>query len=345
MAKTTAQDIEQIDTANEDLAALLNAQDIGQIDTANDDLASLINQNQQGTRAKAPTIPTSGDPLASILGGVVDYSPLGVVPRTIAGLAGGGSKNTQGGVDQGPVQLANPAAEEAEIKKAGAKQSAATKQSAEQKALQNQIQQVENSPWTKLGNALAQQYQQTETPVVAAISGSGNAAAENASASNALGLLGLSPSSGAGQWLQSQTAAAEQNAAPVQQAMAQEGAQYAAQAGPISQAIQAYGQANALADITAPESAWLNALSSHITSNLSYQGYVPVAAESSLNPAVLEALKQSGGYPGATGSGTVALQNLVPNATGGVKATKTPAANAGSPTSVGVVPGASAAPA
>jgi hypothetical protein len=227
--------------------------------------------------------------------------------------------------------------------KAAAK--AAAKAAEEQKALQAQIQAVENSPWTKLSNALTQQYAQTEVPVAAAVSGSQIPQAQESAAGTALASLGLSPGSSAGQWLQAQTGAAQAQTAPVAQAMAQEGAQYQAEAGPISQAIMAYGQANALSDITAPEASWLNALASHVQSNLSYYGLIPTASLPSLAPGVAQALKLSGGYGGAAGAGTTPLQNVVANQYGGSKPAVPGAGTLGTGTSgAGSVPGATSYP-
>lgn len=213
------------------------------------------------------------------------------------------------------TSLTHPKEEEAAAAKEDAKQAAAATAAKNTAAEEAQIKEVQNSPWTQLSNALTNEYQQEETPVAAAISGSTGNAAEAGAANQALASLGLSSSSPAGQWLSSQTAAADATAAPVENAMAQEGAQYASEQGPITKALQAYGQANALDVQTAPEASWLNALSSHITSNLSYEGVVPTAALSSLSPSVATALQKSGGYLGTSGAGTTPLQNIGANAT------------------------------
>lgn len=225
-----------------------------------------------------------------------------------------------------------------------AAQKAAAEKAAEQKALNAQIQQVENSPWTKLSNALAQQYQQAEVPVAQAVSGSEIPGAQQSAAASALASLGLSPNSSAGQWLAGQTAAAQAQAAPVSAAMQQEAAQYANEAGPISQAIQAYGQANALSEITAPESAWLNALATHIQSNLSYYGVVPTASLGSLAPSVAQALQLSGGYSGTSGAGTTPIQNITANPAGGSRATTNANLLSGGTSSAGVIPSAGTNP-
>jgi hypothetical protein len=205
--------------------------------------------------------------------------------------------------------LTNPQAEIAAFDKQKAQKQAAAAKKAETSALEQQIQATANNPWTKLGNALTSQFQAEMTPIAPLISGQAGSQAEVGAADQALASLGLSSGSAPGQWLSSQTAAAQQTAAPVAQAMNQEAAQFQQSLNPISDALAAYGQANAQLVETAPESGWLNALASHITSNLSYQGVIPTAAEGSLTPSLLEALQRSGGY-GGSGAGTIPLQSL-----------------------------------
>jgi hypothetical protein len=205
--------------------------------------------------------------------------------------------------------LTNPQQEIATFDAAKAKKQAAATKTQETQALEQQIQATANNPWTKLGNALTSQYQQEMTPIAPLVSGQGGSQAEVGAADQALASLGLSSGSAPGQWLASQTAAAQQTAAPVAQAMNQEAAQMQSSMNPISAALANYAQANAQLVETAPESGWLNALASHITSNLSYQGVIPTAAEGSLTPSLLEALQRSGGY-GGSGAGTVPLQSL-----------------------------------
>jgi hypothetical protein len=222
------------------------------------------------------------------------------------------------------------------------KEAAATK-SADQKALQAQIKAVQDSPWTQLSNALTQQYAQAEVPTAALVSGSEGNAAQAGAANQALASLGLSSGSPAGSWLEAQTAAAQATAAPVEQAMAQEGAQYAAEAKPIESALAASGQANALETETAPDASWLQALASHVQSNLSYYGLVPTASLPSLSPGVAQALELSGGYGGSAGSGTTPIQNVEPDkTTGGTKAKTTASTALTSAGSTGVIPGSSA---
>jgi len=164
---------------------------------------------------------------------------------------------------------------------------------------------------------------------------------------SALASLGLSPGSSAGQWLASQGAAANAMTAPVAQAMGAEASQYAAEAAPISKAIQAYGQANALQDITAPEASWLNALATHVTSNLSYYGEIPTADVPVLQqaPGVVSALEQAGGYAaGTTGSGLTPLNALSVNPQGQVQVNKATGALGSALAGGGTIPAASAAP-
>lgn len=260
-------------------------------------------------------------------------------------LAEGASAPTAAPAGNVPATLVHPAQEKAEAAQEVAKRKDQAQTAATAKAQENEIAQVNASPWTQLGNALASQFQQAETPVAAAVGGQGIGTAQEGAAGQALSSLGLSPGSSAGAWLNSQTQAAQETAAPVSQAMAQEGAQYAAEAGPISKALQAYGQANALEVQTAPEASWLNALASHVTSNLSYEGVVPTASLPSLSPSVAKALQLSGGYIGTSGAGTTPVQNIGSNNEGGSKAI----ASAGSgltagATNTGVIPSPSPTP-
>jgi hypothetical protein len=244
------------------------------------------------------------------------------------------------------VTLTHPKEEEAAAKGEEQKKAAAAKSAAAQKALQAQIQAVQDSPWTQLSNGLVNQYKTAETPTAAAISGTATPTAQEGAANSALSSLGLSSSSPAGSWLTAQTQAAQQTAAPVSQAMAQEGAQYQAEEQPIENALAAGGEANALAVNTAPEASWVQALASHVQSNLSLYGTVPTAALSSLSPAVAEALKLSGGYPGSSAAGTTQIQNIGPSATGGSKVDVPSSASSAlaSAGSTGSVPAPSPAP-
>jgi len=121
-----------------------------------------------------------------------------------------------------------------------------------------------------------------------------------------------------------------------------EGQTYAQEAGPITQAITQWGADNAISEMTAPEQAWLSALGSHITSNLSYYGQVPAAAVSGLPASVTTALKESGGYPGSTGAGLIGLQSIGTTPQGGSTVKKAQSLT-GTP-SIGTVPGSTPGP-
>jgi hypothetical protein len=205
---------------------------------------------------------------------------------------------------------------------------------------------ISSGPWAKLSQALVKQYDQALAPTEAAVSGSTNATGQADAANQALASLGLSSGSSGAQWLESNLGAANANAAPVSQAMSQYGAQYAAEAGPITKALTAYGQANELEVSTAPEQSWLNALASHITSNLSYYGEVPTSAiGSGITGPIAEALQQSGGYPGSTGSGLTPLSGLTEDSAGNVTVPKASKSTASAALSGGgSVPGTSTNP-
>jgi hypothetical protein len=207
--------------------------------------------------------------------------------------------------------------------------------------------QVASSPWTVMADYTAQQYQQAAQAAQGLINpyagGQNSQYAQEAGAAtqNALALTGMGGN--AGSWLAQQQAAANAVTAPVQQAMGQEAGVYAKEAGPISNAVLAFGQANALSEITAPEMSWLNALASHITSNLSYYGEVPSAALPTFqaNPALGTAIQQSGGYGGAGGAGLTPVAN-VPTLAGTPRSNATGLAGIGTGvpggTSYGTVP-------
>lgn len=176
--------------------------------------------------------------------------------------------------------------------------SSAKDQAKETKQIESEI---AGGPWSKLSEGVIKEYESALTPTIAAVSGSTGPAAENSAVNQALAEVGTSSIGGAGQgWLQSQVNAGTAGAAPVTAAEQAYGKQYAASAGPITKALAAYGQANELEVSTAPESAWLTALASHITSNLSYYGEIPTASVGSIPAGVVEALEQSGGYGGST---------------------------------------------
>jgi hypothetical protein len=166
------------------------------------------------------------------------------------------------------------------------------------KALEKEI---ASGPWSQLGQALTKQYQEAETPTLAAISGTLTPSAEQSATAQAEAAVGGVPASSSS-WLGAQEAAANANAGPVEEAMAAEGKQYAAEEKPITNALNAYAQANETALAAAPEASWLNAALSHITSNVSYYGAVPSAAVPSLEeqPSLVQALEEAGGQGGTT---------------------------------------------
>ena len=211
--------------------------------------------------------------------------------------------------------LVHPKQEEASAKALQAKEKAAATAKKDQAAQEAQVKEVAASPWTQLGNSLATQYQQAETPAASLISGAQTVPGQNTADQTALALLGESGTSPDAATLGAWAGAANAATAPVASAEAAQGAQYAAEAGPITKAIQAYGQANALSDETAPEASWLQALASHVTSNLSYYGEIPTADVGVLEqaPGVATALQQAGGYGGQTGSGLTPLQDVTVN--------------------------------
>jgi hypothetical protein len=220
-----------------------------------------------------------------------------------------------------------PAKAKAKAKDAAAGPSAAAQEAKLQAA-------IANSPWNQLMQATEKLYAAQEVPVAAAISGADTVPMQNQAINQALALSGQGPGGAGAGFLQGAQAQANAVTAPVQRAFAAEGAQYAANQGPISNALAAYANANELQLMTAPESAWLSALQSHITSNLSYYGEVPKAAISGLPGALVTAMQQSGGYGGVSGQGLVPLSSLQPTSGGGVKVAPN-IANIGAPGSTG----------
>ena len=241
----------------------------------------------------------------------------------------------------GAALLAHPKQEEAAAKAEEAKKNAAATAKKDQAAQEAQVKEVAASPWTQLGNSLAQQYQAAEAPAASYVSGAQTIPAENQAAQGALALLGESGASPDAATLGAWAGAANAATAPVASAEAAQGAQYAAEAGPITKAIQAYGQANALSDETAPEASWLQALASHVTSNLSFYGEIPTADVGVLEqaPGVATALQQAGGYGGQTGSGLTPLQDVTVN-NGKVSVTKNPSSISPGTVGTGAVPAA-----
>jgi hypothetical protein len=280
------------------------------------------------------------------MAGLTDKQKQEIIDKAEAQLSGGNWLTGPGGLstDVGQIEsgvnravggffpgVSDPTVTQDPKKPQTAKQKQAAAQTAQQKQTaqyEQTIQQIANSPWTTAANALTSTMNADLGAVAADTSGAASGQAVNAAASQGLGMLGLSPSSSAGQWLASQTAASQANAAPVQAALNAQSQTYANEAGPISRAISQWGQDNAIMNITAPEQAWLTALGSHASSLLSYYGAVPTAAIPSLPYSVAQALKESGGQPGSAGAGVTPVQNIVPGG-GGTSKVATPAGGAG----------------
>ena len=218
--------------------------------------------------------------------------------------------------------------------------SAASGKNQAQAAYEAQVKQVENSPWTKLGDALAGQMQQEMVPLQQLTSGAAIPQYQNQAEQGALNLLGIPSNSPSASWLSAATANARAATTPVSAAMQNVSNAYQSAGSAFTSALMNSAQSNALAVETAPESAWLNALASHVTSNLSYYGEIPTADIGVLQsaPGVVSALQQSGGYAGgASGAGLTPLQDLsVKN--GQVTVNKNASALTGSPGAGGTIP-------
>ena len=246
----------------------------------------------------------------------------------------------EGGPTTDPAAIA---AKEAAKAKAPAKKkaTAATTTGTEAKVLESAI---ATGPLAKIMQSVATEYKVAQSASSAAASGSLTAPATQGAWAEALqslagtpAIIGETPS----KWLGENLATAQKVDAPLTGAMNAYGEALAGQQTPILKNIAAIGQGNELGVVTAPENAWLNALGSHVTSNLSYYGTVPTAAVSSLPSSVIKALQASGGYPGSTAKGLTPLGSLTTKGT-------TPKVKAGTTTVggtlAGTVPGASSTP-
>ena len=85
--------------------------------------------------------------------------------------------------------LANRAGRTSSAKALQAKEKAAATAKKDQAAQEAQVKEVAASPWTQLGNSLAQQYQQAETPAASLISGAQTVPGQNTADQTALALL------------------------------------------------------------------------------------------------------------------------------------------------------------
>ena len=197
---------------------------------------------------------------------------------------------------------------------------------------------VQSSPMNQILQSVAHEYATAAAPAQAAASGSLTAPATQGAWAQALqSLAGASPVLGQtpSAWLGQNLATAAKTTAPLQAAMSAYGGAQAAAEGPILSNLTALGQGLGAEDVTAGASAWLNALASHVTSNLSYYGSLPAATVPSLPSSVLGALKASGGYPGGTSKGLVPLSDITTKGT--TLKVKAPGAGVGS-TLTGSVP-------
>ena len=129
--------------------------------------------------------------------------------------------------------------------------------------------------------------------------------------------------------------------APVTQAMAGYGAAQEKFLPSVLSALNAMGQGEELGVATATGNAWLNALISHVSSNLAYYGVVPSAAVSAIPSPVAEALTAAGGPAGGTGvaslttlttKGPVATVKRGATSTTGVTTAEPPGVTAGQAT-------------
>jgi hypothetical protein len=301
MADTPTQ---QLNADNEELAQLVAQQ-------SNQDLADDLAGTKKSTAKKAAPTTYQNNPIGAMVN-TLNTPPAPNILSDAAAEAKAKGQAAQEPSGAGQALLVHPKQEEAAAKAEETKQKNAAAAKKETAAQEAQVKEVAASPWTQLGNSLATQYQQAETPAASLISGAQTVPGQNAADQTALALLGESGSSPDASTLGAWAGAADAATAPVAAAEAAQGAQYSAEAGPITKAIMAYGQANALSDETAPEASWLQALASHVTSNLSYYGEIPTADVGVLEqaPGVATALQQAGGYGGETGSGLTPLQDV-----------------------------------
>jgi hypothetical protein len=212
------------------------------------------------------------------------------------------------------VQLSHPKQDKAEIAKAQAKQQAA----AQQKALKQELEEAASSPWTTAANALSQSFQADLQAVQPDISGAAIPAAQTSAASGAAADLGLSSMSPGAQWLAQGASDAQAQTQGVAGAMNAESQAYANAAGPISKAITQWGLDNAIQSMTAGQGAFLNALASHVNSNVSYYGGIAPAQVPEIKemPAIVQAFQEAGG--GTSGSGLTPLTAVKVSPTGQV---------------------------
>lgn len=170
---------------------------------------------------------------------------------------------------------------------------------------------IADSPFTKLMDTVQAQYQTAQQAASAASSPSAVQQATQGAFSTALTSLSGTPSVLGGTpsaWLSQNLAAGQKATQGLTSAISAVGQAEAAQAGPIDQALKALGQGNALGVMTASTDAWLNAVASHILSNMGYYGQVPSAISGKLPSSIGEALSLYGGEAG--GAGVIPVQEL-----------------------------------
>ena len=189
-----------------------------------------------------------------------------------------------------------------------------------------------NDPWSQLGAGLAKTLEEEQAPIEKAVSGQDTGSQDKVAMSAAMTTLGLSPGSGAAQWLNSNIATANKADQPMQAAMAAYGKAYETGQKGVDTALTNMGQMNKLGVKTAPYQTWLQDIDQHIQSNITYGQVVPSWAQS-LPDALKYYLAQSGG---TSSSGTMPLTSL----------TYPGSKNAGPSGSLaGVAPGSTATPA
>jgi hypothetical protein len=165
------------------------------------------------------------------------------------------------------------------------------------------------NPFSQMGQGLVKGLEAQEKPVEQAVSGALTQPMEQSALQTAFAASGLSPTSAAGQLVQSNVAQGNKEAEPLQQALAAYGTAYGQGQGTIDAALTNLGTANTLGVTTAPEQQWLTGLQSHIQEALSYYGTVPATTLSTMPPALQYYLQQSGNA-GVGAAGTVPIASL-----------------------------------
>jgi len=163
------------------------------------------------------------------------------------------------------------------------------------------------NPWDLIASGLTNQDLAIEKNLDPVLAGQVTPMATAEAGGQALGHLGLAPNSSAAQWLNSNLAAGQAQAAPLEQAMGNYEKAYQTGATGVDAALGNYGAANAAAITTAPEQNWLNTLVSHIQSNAIYGGTLPTGVQ--LTPA-LRAAYNAAGFNLPASAGTTGTPKL-----------------------------------